>query len=142
MKKFVITLGILLGTISVYSQSYDGKGDRMINLGYEAYGYGEGVKGTFDYGLNKLFSIGGGASVYFNDEENEYYIYARTNLHLGIVFDLPCKLDIYPGLAIGYLSSEKVGISGYVGIRYLFTEKIGLFAEIGNNGAIGISINV
>ena len=94
MKNFVITLCILLGTFSVYSQSYDGKGDRMINLGYEAYGYGEGVKATFDYGLTDLFSIGGGASVYFDDEENEYFIYARTNLHLGIVFDLPCKLDI------------------------------------------------
>ena len=41
MKNFVITLCILLGTFSVYSQSFDGKGDRMINLGYEAYGFGE-----------------------------------------------------------------------------------------------------
>ena len=142
MKKTVIILCILLGAITVYSQSYDGKGDKMINLGYEAYGFGEGVKATFDYGLNDLFSIGGGASVYSNHDENDYYIYARTNVHLGIVLDLPCKLDIYPGLAIGYLSSEKVGISGYVGFRYLFTEKFGLFAELGNNGAIGLSFNV
>ena len=142
MKKIVIILCILLGAITVYSQSYDGKGDKMINLGYEAYGFGEGVKATFDYGLNDLFSIGGGASVYSNHDENDYYIYARTNVHLGIVLDLPCKLDIYPGLAIGYLSSEKVGISGYVGFRYLFTEKFGLFAELGNNGAIGLSFNV
>lgn len=142
MKKFAITLCILLGTISVYSQSYDGKGDKMINLGYEAYGYGQGVNATFDYGLNKLLSVGGGGSLYFDDGENEYYIYGRANLHLGIVFDLPCKLDIYPGMALGYLSSEKVGISGYLGIRYLFTKKVGLFAEIGNNGSIGLSINV
>ena len=142
MKKIVIILCTLLGTISVYSQSYDGKGDKMINLGYEAYGYGEGVKATFDYGLTDLFSIGAGASVYLNDGENDYYVYARTNLHLGIVFDLPCKLDIYPGLALGYLSSEKVGISGYVGFRYLFTEKFVLFAEIGNNGAVGLSFNL
>ena len=142
MKKYIITLCILMGTLSVNSQSFDGKGDRMINLGYEAYGYGEGIKATFDYGLSDLFSIGAGASAYFNDGENDYFIYARSNIHLGIVFDLPCKLDIYPGVELGYLSSEKIGISGYVGFRYLFTKKFGLFAEVGNNGAIGLSFNV
>jgi hypothetical protein len=142
MKKYIITLCILMGTLSVNSQSFDGKGDRMINLGYEAYGYGEGIKATFDYGLSDLFSIGAGASTYFNDGENDYFIYARSNIHLGIVFDLPCKLDIYPGVELGYLSSEKIGISGYVGFRYLFTKKFGLFAEVGNNGAIGLSFNV
>ena len=142
MKNKLIILSFLLGVISVYGQSYDGKGDRKIQIGYEAYGLGNGVKATFDYGLGELFSIGAGGSVYFNNEDNDYFIYARTQVHLGIAFDMPCEFDIYPGVELGYISSEKVGIAGYIGFRYFITKKIGLFAEIGNNGAIGLSFNV
>ena len=78
MKNKLIILSFLLGVISVYGQSYDGKGDRKIQIGYEAYGFGNGVKATYDYGLGKLFSLGAGASVYFNDGENDYYIFATV----------------------------------------------------------------
>jgi hypothetical protein len=61
---------------------------------------------------------------------------------LGELLDLPCRLDIYPGLELGYLSRSDVGITGYLGIRYFFSDRFGLFAEIGNNGAIGLSINI
>ncbi len=142
MKKILIILCISLGYMSINAQSYDGKGDSKFNIGYEAYGYGNGIKATYDYGLGELFSIGAGASAYFNDDENDYFIYARTQVHLGIAFDMSCKFDIYPGIELGYLSSEKVGIAGYVGIRYFITKKIGLFAEIGNNGSVGLSFNV
>ena len=142
MKKILIILCISLGYMSINAQSYDGKGDSKFNIGYEAYGYGNGIKATYDYGLGELFSIGAGASAYFNDDENDYFIYARTQVHLGIAFDMSCKFDIYPGIELGYLSSEKVGIAGYVGIRYFITKKMGLFAEIGNNGSVGLSFNV
>lgn len=142
MKNILIILSFLLGIISVNGQSYDGKGDQKIQIGYEAYGLGNGVKATYDYGLGELFSIGAGGTVYFDNEENDYFIYARTQVHLGIAFDLSCKFDIYPGIELGYLSSEKAGIAGYVGFRYFITEKMGIFAEIGNNGAFGLSFNV
>ena len=142
MKKILIILCISLGYMSVDAQSYDGKGDSKFNIGYEAYGYGNGIKATYDYGLGELFSIGAGASAYFNDDENDYFIYARTQVHLGIAFDMSCKFDIYPGVELGYLSSEKIGIAGYIGIRYFITKKMGLFAEIGNNGSVGLSFNV
>jgi hypothetical protein len=142
MKKILIILCVSLGYMSVNAQSYDGKGDSKFNIGYEAYGYGNGIKATYDYGLGELFSIGAGASAYFNDDENDYFIYARTQVHLGIAFDMSCKFDIYPGVELGYLSSEKVGIAGYIGIRYFITKKMGLFAEIGNNGSVGLSFNV
>jgi len=122
MKNILIILGFLLSVYAVNGQSYDGKGDSKFNVGYEAYGFGNGIRATYD--------------------ENDYFIYARTHLHLGIALDLPCKLDIYPGLELGYLSSEKIGIAGYVGFRYFITEKMGVFAEIGSNGAIGLSFNV
>ena len=142
MKKILIILCISLGHMSVDAQSYDGKGDSKFNIGYEAYGFGNGIKATYDYGLGELFSIGAGASAYFNDDENDYFIYARTQVHLGIAFDMSCKFDIYPGVELGYLSSEKIGIAGYIGIRYFITKKMGLFAEIGNNGSVGLSFNV
>jgi hypothetical protein len=142
MKYFLITLCFYLGAFFSYGQSFDGKGDQKINIGYEAYGFGNGVKVTYDYGLGKLFSIGAGASAYFNDGENDYYIYARSQVHLGIPFDMNCKFDLYPGIELGYLSSEKIGVAGYIGIRYFITKKIGVFAEIGNNGSIGLSIDV
>lgn len=132
----------MLGAFFSYGQSFDGKSDQKINIGYEAYGFGNGVKATYDYGLGKLFSLGAGASVYFNDGENDYYIFARSQVHLGIAFDLPCEFDIYPGLELGYLSSEKIGVSGYLGFRYFITKKVGVFAEIGNNGSVGVSFNV
>lgn len=132
----------MLGAFFSYGQSFDGKSDQKINIGYEAYGFGNGVKATYDYGLGKLFSLGAGASVYFNDGENDYYIFARSQVHLGIAFDLPCAFDIYPGLELGYLSSEKIGVSGYLGFRYFITKKVGVFAEIGNNGSVGVSFNV
>ena len=132
----------MLGAFFSYGQSFDGKSDQKINIGYEAYGFGNGIKATYDYGLGKLFSLGAGASVYFNDGENDYYIFARSQVHLGIAFDLPCAFDIYPGLELGYLSSEKIGVSGYLGFRYFITKKVGVFAEIGNNGSVGVSFNV
>lgn len=128
--------------MSVQAQSYEGKGDSKINIGYEAYGFGTGIKATYDYGLSDLFSLGAGASAYFNEGENDYYIYARSHVHLGIAFDFSRKFDLYPGLELGYLSSEKIGIGAYLGVRYFFTKKVGVFAEIGNNGAFGISFNV
>ena len=142
MKKICIILCILLSTVSVFAQSYDGKGDRKINVGYQAYGYGTGIMAAYDYGLGELFSIGAGANAYFDNKENDFYVYARTHLHLGIAFDLPCTIDIYPGVELGYLSSEKVGISGYIGFRYFITKKVGIFAEVGNNGSFGLSFNV
>lgn len=142
MKKILITLIILLGTVSMNAQSYDGKGDSKLNAGYEAYGYGNGIRATYDYGLSDLFSIGAGASAYFNDGENDYFIYARTHVHLGIALDMSRKFDIYPGVELGYLSSEKIGIGGYIGFRYFITKKMGLFAELGNNGSVGLTFNV
>lgn len=142
MKNIIIILGFLLSMYAANGQSYDGKGDSKLSVGYEAYGLGNGIKATYDYGLNEMFSIGAGGTIFFDNEENDYFIYARTHVHLGIVFDLPSKFDIYPGVELGYVSSEKIGIAGYVGFRYFITKKLGLYTELGNHGSVGISVNV
>lgn len=142
MKNLSMAIFLFLFAICTQAQSYKGKGDNKINVGYELYGIGNGIKATYDFGLSELFSIGAGASFYLNNNEEDYFIYARTNFHLGDLLDLPSQLDIYPGVELGYLSSKNIGISGYAGIRYFFTKKIGIFAEIGNNGTIGLSVNL
>jgi len=142
MKNILLILGFILLSYTGFSQSYDGKSDSKISIGYEAYGFGNGVKAAYDYGLSDLFSIGGGGSVYFDGGENDYMIFLRSHVHLGIALDLPRKFDLYPGFQIGYLSSEKIGVAGYLGLRYFVSKKVGIYAEIGNTGSIGLSINV
>ena len=43
------------------AQAWTGKGIRKIQLGLSARGYGTGITGTYDYGLNKLISVGAGS---------------------------------------------------------------------------------
>lgn len=142
MKNLILTFIFCISIANIQSQSFEGKGDIKINIGYELYGYGNGIKATFDYGLGRIMSIGIGSSFYFNNDENDYFIYARSNVHLGILLDLPCKFDIYPGIEIGYLSGGEIGLSGYLGLKYFISNKVGVFTEIGNNGSLGLSLNI
>ena len=142
MKNLIIAFFLCIPIALIQSQSFEGKGDSKVSIGYDFYGYGNGVKVAYDYGLNNLFSIGAGSSFYLNNDENDFFIYARSNVHLGILMDLPCKFDIYPGVELGYLSRGDIGISGYLGLKYFITEKIGVYAEIGSNGSIGLSANL
>lgn len=142
MKFLKVLPVILLFSMTSFAQSYDGNGDTKINLGYDIYGRGNGVKATFDLGLGELFSIGAGATYYIDDDVNDYYLFARTAIHFGLILDFPEQLDIYPGVNLGYLSSNDIGLTGYLGIRYFFSDKIGIFAEIGNTGTIGVSISL
>ncbi len=139
MKFLKILPFLFVLSFSSFAQSFDGKGDAKINLGYDIYGHGNGIRGSFDIGLCDLFSVGAGAAYYFNNDENDYYLFARTAMHLGLLLDFPKQLDMYPGISLGYLSGNDVGYDAYLGIRYFFTEKIGVFAEIGNTGSVGLS---
>ncbi|SHE46675.1 DUF6646 family protein [Chryseobacterium vrystaatense] len=146
MKKlfFVLMMGFL-GTVA-NAQAYTGKGDQKIQLGMSAWGYGTGVTGTYDYGLNKLLSVGAGLNAYFgdykdNDKDNRVFVFGRLNFHLQEALDLPSKWDIYPGVDVGVLGKD-FGIGAHIGARYFFTEKVGVFAEVGNNGSIGVSFNL
>ncbi len=133
---------IFLITIGSQAQSYKGKGDHKINVGYDLYGLGNGIKATYDLGLSKTFSLGVGGTYFLSNSDEDYFIYLRAGYHFGDIFDLPRQLDIYPGVELGYVSTENIGIAGYIGVRYFFTKKIGIFAEIGNNGTIGLSFNL
>ncbi|RLD73658.1 MAG: hypothetical protein DRJ07_20535 [Bacteroidetes bacterium] len=139
MKFLKILPFLFVLSFSSFAQSFDGKGDAKINLGYDIYGHGNGIRGSFDIGLCDLFSVGAGAAYYFDNDKNDYYLFARTAMHLGLLLDFPEQLDMYPGISLGYLSGNDIGYDAYLGIRYFFTEKIGVFAEIGNTGSVGLS---
>ena len=141
MKKLIITVILLLLTINLTAQSYNGKGDNKLNLSYDLYGLGNGIKLTYDLGISKTFSIGIGGTYFIDNSDEDYFIYLRTSYHFGDLLDLPRKMDIYPGVELGYLSTENIGIAGYIGLRYFFTKNFGVFTEIGNNGTIGLSYN-
>ncbi|WP_312390438.1 DUF6646 family protein [Chryseobacterium sp.] len=146
MKKlFFMLMMVFLGT-AANAQAWTGKGDQKINLGLSAWGYGTGIAATYDYGLNKLISVGAGANAYFdnykdNDKDNRVFIFGRLNFHLQDALDLPSKWDIYPGVDVGVLGRD-FGIGAHIGAKYFFTEKFGVFAEVGNNGSLGVSFNL
>lgn len=144
MKKLVFMLMVFAG-VAVSAQAYTGKGDQKVNLGLNAWGYGTGITATYDYGLNQLISFGAGANAYFdgykdNNKDNRVFIFGRVNFHLNEALELPEKLDIYPGVDLGVLGRD-FGIGAHIGARYFFTEKVGVFAEVGNNGSLGVSFN-
>lgn len=144
MKKLVLMLMLFMGA-AVSAQAYTGKGDQKVNLGLNAWGYGTGITATYDYGLNQLISIGAGGNAYFdnyrdNNKDNRVFIFGRVNFHLKEALELPEQLDIYPGVDLGVLGRD-FGIGAHIGARYFFTEKFGVFAEVGNNGSLGVSFN-
>ena len=144
MKKLVFMLVVFIGT-AASAQAWTGKGDQKVNLGLNAWGYGTGITATYDYGLNQLLSVGAGVNAYFDgykddDKDNRVFVFGRLNFHLKDALELPEKLDIYPGVDLGVLGRD-FGIGAHIGARYFFTEKVGVFAEVGNNGSLGVSFN-
>ncbi|PKF72884.1 DUF6646 family protein [Chryseobacterium sp. PMSZPI] len=146
MKKLVFMVMVLFCGAAVSAQAWTGKGDQKIQLGLSAWGYGTGVTGTYDYGLNKLISVGAGINGYFSnykndDKDNRVFVFGRLNFHLQEALNLPSKWDIYPGVDLGVVGKD-FGIGAHIGARYFFTEKVGVFAEVGNNGSLGVSFNL
>lgn len=146
MKKLAFMLMLIVTGTTVNAQAWTGKGDQKINAGLSVWGYGTGITGTYDYGLNGLISVGAGLNGYFsnykdNDNDNSVFIFGRLNFHLKDALQLPDKLDIYPGIDVGVVGSD-FGLGAHIGARYFFTERIGVFAEVGNNGSLGVSINL
>jgi len=146
MKKLAFMILLACAGTVADAQAWTGKGDQKINAGLSAWGYGTGITGTYDYGLNGLISVGAGLNVYFdnykdNDDDNRVFVFGRVNFHLKEALQLPEKLDIYPGVDVGVVG-RNFGLGAHIGARYFFTERIGVFAEVGNNGSLGVSINL
>lgn len=142
MKKTLLIFTMSLLSQFSFAQAWNGTGDQKIQIGLSAWGYGSGLSGAYDYGITDAISLGGGAHFYFNNKkENGFFLFGRANYHLQDALNLPDQLDIYPGLDIGVLGNG-FGLGAHIGARYFFTKKLGVFAEIGNNGGLGVSINL
>ena len=146
MKKFILVCSLFFAATMVNAQAWSGKGDQKIQVGFNGYGYGTGITGTYDYGVSNILSVGAGANIYFsgyrnNDNKNNFFVFGRLNAHLQKPLNLPSKWDIYPGLDVGVLGNG-FGIGAHIGVRYYFTPKVGIYLEAGNNGSIGVSFNL
>ena len=143
MKKLVTLLSFALFGQLAFAQAWEGAGDQKVQIGISGWGNGTGITGTYDYGITDLISLGGGANIYFNDydDDNNFFIFGRVNFHLRDLLELPPQWDIYPGLDVGVLGNT-FGLGAHIGARYFFNDKFGAFIEAGNNGSLGISINL
>ena len=81
MKKLVFMFMLIFWGATANAQAWTGKGDQKVQLGLNAWGYGTGVTGTYDYGLNKLISVGAGANAYFGG----YKVFSKNSqIYTGI----------------------------------------------------------
>lgn len=137
MKKIFAIVAINLGVFG-FSQAWTGAGDQKAQGGLNVWGFGTGIAASYDYGLNSLISVGGGANVYFNDKEDNPFVFGRIGFHLQEALALPPEIDIYPGANVG-IARKSFGLGVYLGARYFFTENWGAFVEAGNNCSLGVS---
>lgn len=137
---------VFLSHALVSAQAWEGHGDQKAQAGFNAWGYGTGITGTYDFGLGNLVSIGGGANIFFsnyreNDRKNNFFVFGRVGFHLQEALDLPSEWDVYPGINLGLIGTD-FGIGAHVGVRYFINDKIGVYGEFGNSGSLGVSINL
>ncbi len=144
MKKIIFTsILIILATSLAQAQSFSGKGDQKLQAGFNFYGHGSGIKASYDYGLNDAFSIGAGAVFYNTGTYNsDFFIFGRGDYHFQEIINYLDELDVYIGAELGLIGNNNFGIMGHIGGRYAFTDRLYVFIEIGNNGAIGISLDL
>ncbi len=128
---------------SVYSQNFSGKGDQKLQAGFNFYGNGSGIKATYDYGLNDMFSIGIGG-VFYNSGtyDSKFFLFGRGDFHFAEALEVTSKLDLYLGVELGLVGDGELGLGGHLGTRYLISNSVSIFAEAGNNGALGIAVNL
>lgn len=137
-----ITSSLLLNELD--AQAYYGDLDKKLQIGVSGYGYGKGFSGSFDKGINNYISVGAGADLYLEEDrtnDTNFYLFGRLNGHLGEYLKLPLKMDLYPGVSLG-ITADGLGYGVYGGVRYFFNETFGVYAELGNQGRLGLSINL
>ena len=142
-KKIGLFLLLTFSAIALKSQAFYGDVDQKVQFGASLYGYGNGFSGSYDKGLSDYFSLGFGADLYLNETNNKdtnFYLFGRFNGHLGGFLKLPLELDVYPGATLG-ITGDRLGYGLFGGIRYFFTESLGLYAELGNQGRVGLSFS-
>lgn len=139
MKKILLITCLFISTLfsqKILAQSYDGAGDSKLFMGLAQIGTNTGVEISYDMGSNDLISMGGKATLLFNDtsEENvsgfeKFFLNSDLSLflrfHLSIPLNMSEKIDPYFGID-GSLKS----IGAHAGVKYNFSETLGAYAQI------------
>ncbi len=143
MKKIIVLLSFGLLSTGIFAQNFTHTGDQKLQAGFNFYGYGTGIKASYDYGIAQNFSIGAGID-FFNSGSyaSTFFIFGRGDYHFGDSINLPDELDVYAGLELGLIGNSNFGIGGHAGARYELSDNWGAFVEVGNNGAIGLYIRL
>lgn len=127
---------------SAYAQNFSGNGDQKLQAGFNFYGHGTGIKATYDYGVSEQFSVGGGAVFYNTGNYNsKFFLFGRGDFHFAEALEAPDELDVYLGLELGLIGDGELGLGGHLGARYTLNNTLSVFAEVGNNGALGVALN-
>lgn len=143
MKKVILLALFFVGALSLSAQNFSGKGDQKLSVGFNGYGYGTGIKASYDYGLSDKFSIGLGG-VFYNsgDYKSKFFAFGRGDFHFAQAINAPDPLDLYLGAELGLLGEGEFGLGGHLGVRYNVSNTVSLFLEAGNNGAIGLAFDL
>jgi hypothetical protein len=143
MKKSIFLALFLIGTSGLFAQNFSGSGDQKLQAGFNFYGHGTGIKATYDYGLGDQFSIGVGG-VFYNsgDYNSKFFVFGRADYHFAEPINLPEQWDTYLGVELGLVGDGEFGLGGHLGARYALSDTFSIFVEAGNNGAVGIALNL
>lgn len=138
---------MLFAVSLVPAQAWSGTGDQKVQVGFNGWGYGTGITGTYDYGVSDLLSVGAGVNFFFSHSNDKYAddnfgVFGRLNAHLQKPLNLPSEWDIYPGLDLGVLGKNGFYLGAHIGVKYFFNDKVGIYLEAGNNGSIGVSFGL
>ncbi len=143
MKKTFFLVLFLIGASGLFAQNFSGSGDQKLQAGFNFYGHGTGIKATYDYGLGDQFSIGVGG-VFYNsgDYNSKFFVFGRADYHFAEPINLPDQWDTYLGVELGLVGDGEFGLGGHLGARYALSDTFSIFVEAGNNGAVGIALNL
>jgi len=143
MKKSIFLVLFLIGTSGLFAQNFSGSGDQKLQAGFNFYGHGTGIKATYDYGLGNQFSIGVGGVFYNSGDYNaKFFVFGRADYHFAEPINLPEQWDTYLGVELGLVGDGEFGLGGHLGARYALSDTFSIFVEAGNNGAVGIALNL
>jgi hypothetical protein len=146
MKKVIVAFFLLFLGQMAFAQAWSGKGDQKLQVGFNGWGYGTGIAGTYDHGLSRLISVGAGVNFFFdnhdNDNHDDFGVFGRLNFHLQEPLGLSSDWDVYPGVDLGLLGDNGTYFGAHIGVKYFFNENLGIYLEAGNNGSLGLFINL
>lgn len=130
--KHVLTIAFLFIVTFANAQAFSGKGDQKFQIGASFQNNGNGITGSYDFGVGENISFGFtstyvlGVNEDINAEfEDRFDIKARFNANLSSVIGMS-EFDLYPGLSFSLRN-----FGAHVGARYFFTSGFGVFAEAG-----------